>query len=189
MKTRREETVRKTKGKMKNSRCRTTNLIWMPSSLKRVICMIYTLPIDDVRQVSEREREKKVKNVSERVFDAIMNGSAVSIVKCLDSMAQTNNEQVEQMLQIHDNNIEIREAAHKNNGNNRIKRKKNSTKRNKNSQMAFEIEKKNSINSNRDRAKWNIEKCKMKYMRVEMCVCVCLHFVCFHWCEADDLIK
>ena len=55
-------------------------------------------------------------------------------------MTQTNNEQVEQMLQIHDNNIKIR--AHKNNSNNRIKRKKNSTKRNKNSQITFEIEKK-----------------------------------------------
>lgn len=100
----------------------------MPSSLKGVICMINTLPIDDVRWESERanERGKKVKNVSERVFHSIMNGCAVSIVKCLDSMTQTNNEQVEQMLQIHDKNNKIREAAHKNNNNNRIKRKKNS---------------------------------------------------------------
>lgn len=44
--------------------------------------------------VEEVERKKKWKKVSERVFCSIMNGSAVSIVKRLDSMTQTNNEQI-----------------------------------------------------------------------------------------------
>lgn len=175
---------------MKNSRCRTTNLVRMPKQSKEsYLHDLYVCQLTAWGERASKTETKKVKNVSERVFHAIMNGSAVSIVKCLDSMTRTNNEQVEQMLQIHDNNIK-REAAHKDNGNNRIRRKKNSTKRNENSQKkTIRNWKRRASNQSRDRAKWNIEKFEMKYMRVEMCVCVCLHFVCFHWCEAADLIK